>query len=100
MNWYHESRPARRAHAVVAVCCAVLIALAGFVAVVHAHPGTSRTASHSCSICALAHSGVAPAVPGAFVPAVAHSCLLQALPQTPPSLLLSSTQFIRPPPLG
>jgi hypothetical protein len=88
------------AYAAVAVCCVVLIALTGFVAAVHVHPASSGAANHSCSVCALAHAGVAPAISASLLPALIGSILGVILSRTAHSLLLVSSQFIRPPPLG
>ena len=88
------------AYTAVAVCCVVLIALTGLVAVVHVHPEGSGAANHSCSVCVLAHAGVAPAISAGPVPALVGSILALTISQTPHSLILVSSQFIRPPPLG
>src|SRR5437773_2254054 len=48
---------ARRAGAVL---CVLLVFLTGFVAVVHVHPDSAKTPQHSCSVCVLSHSGIAP----------------------------------------
>jgi hypothetical protein len=88
------------AYAAVAVCCVVLIALTGFVAAVHVHPASSGAANHSCSVCALAHAGVAPAQLASPLPALVGSILSVTVSQTPHAILFVSSQFIRPPPLG
>ena len=88
---------ARRA---VALGCVLLIALTGFVAAVHVHPGASGVPNHSCSVCALAHAGVAPVEFGSHLPVFVRAAVLQVADKAPHSLLLVSTQFIRPPPLG
>jgi hypothetical protein len=84
----------------VALFCVLLIALTGFVTAVHVHANDSGVPNHSCSICALAHAGVAPAVLASPLPVFTRSALFQAPNQTPRSLLLVSSQYIRPPPLG
>ncbi len=86
-------------HAAVAVCCVVLIALTGFIAAVHVHPDASAV-DHACSICALAHAGVAPAVSASPLPALVGSILALTIAQTPHAIFFVSSQFIRPPPLG
>src|SRR5579884_4473391 len=40
--------------------CVLLVLLTGFVAVAHFHANRSGSADRSCSLCALAHAGVAP----------------------------------------
>ncbi len=88
------------AHSAVAVLCVLLIALTGFVAAVHVHPAGSGAANHSCSVCALAHAGVAPAVAASPLPALVRSILALTVSQPPHALLLVSSQFILPPPVG
>jgi hypothetical protein len=88
------------AYRFVALCCVLLIAITGFVAAVHVHANGSGVPDHSCSICALAHSGVAPAHAASALPVFARSELLQASAQALLSLLVVPSQFIRPPPLG
>jgi hypothetical protein len=92
-------RPGGWAYAAVAVCCVMLIALTGLVAAIHVHPGGSRAVDHSCSACALAHAGVAPAVSATPLPALIGSILAVTISQVPHAILLVSSQFIRPPPL-
>src|SRR5437899_221189 len=84
----------------VALCCVLLIALTGFVAATHVHANDSGVPNHSCSVCALAHAGVAPAEVQTALPVLVRSAVFQASAQRPLSLLLVSSQFIRPPPLG
>lgn len=88
------------AYIAVAMCCVALIALTGSVAAVHVHPAGSGAANHSCSVCALAHAGVAPAVSASPLPSLVGSIFALTLSRTPHSLILVSSQFIRPPPLG
>src|SRR6476661_8484855 len=88
------------AYRAVALCCVLLIALTGFIAAVHVHASNSGVPNHSCSVCALAHAGIAPADLGSPLPIFTRSTVIQASNQTPRSLLLVSSQFIRPPPLG
>jgi len=87
------------AYRAVALCCVLLIAITGFVAAVHVHANGSGVPDHSCSVCALAHSGVAPTQVALALPVFARSALFQASAQAPLSLLLVPSQFIRPPPL-
>jgi hypothetical protein len=99
MKTQHKSQPRAWAYTAVAVCCVVLIALTGFIAAVHVHPDAS-VIDHSCSICALAHAGVAPAVSASPLPVLVGSILALTVSQAPHTILLVSSQFIRPPPLG
>src|SRR5690348_14854908 len=100
MTWKPDLRTGSWAYRAVAVCCVLLIALTGFVAAVHVHANNSSVPNHSCSVCALAHAGVAPAVLASPLPIFTRSAIFQATSQTPRSLLLVSSQYIRPPPLG
>jgi hypothetical protein len=87
---------ARRASAVV---CVLLVFFIGFVAAVHSHPDASRTPERSCSVCALAHSGVVPVALTAPVPVFVSSTLYVTRAHSPRSLLLVSSLYIRPPPV-
>ena len=100
MLWNPDLRSGTRGYRAVALCCVLLIALTGFVAAVHTHANDSGLPNHSCSICALAHAGVAPTQVASALPVFAGSALFQASEQAPLSLLLVPSQFIRPPPLG
>src|ERR1700692_2215561 len=42
-----------------ALLCILLVVLTSFVAVGHFHPNNSESADRSCSLCALAHAGIA-----------------------------------------
>jgi len=82
----------------LSLLCVLLILLAAAAQVNHVHPDNSKTASHECSICSVAHSG-------AFVNAV-----YQPVPVFVPSVLAPRPQellkpfffvshlYIRPPP--
>jgi hypothetical protein len=100
MTWKPDLRAGTWAYRAVALCCVLLIALTGFVAAVHSHANDSGIPNHSCSVCALAHAGVAPAELQTAPPVLVRSVVFHASPQTALSLLLVSSQFIRPPPLG
>src|SRR6266480_3324653 len=86
---------ARRAGAVL---CVFLVFLTGFVAVVHVHPESAKTPQHSCSVCALGHSGIAPIQIVVAVPTLSRTLLAEILAAEPKSLLLVSSLRIRPPP--
>src|SRR5450631_3116057 len=81
-----------------AVACVLLVLFIGFVAAVHSHPDASP-AERSCSVCALAHSGVVPVALTAPVPVFASSALYVTRTDSPRSLLLVSSVCIRPPPV-
>ena len=98
MKAQYKSREWHVARVSLALCAIVLISLTSFLAAVHVHP--SGVPNHACSICALTHSGVAPAEFASTLPALLSSVFAPASPQDPHTLLLVSTQFIRPPPLG
>jgi hypothetical protein len=81
-----------------AAVCVLLIFLTGFIAAVHFHADQSAASDRSCSVCALAHAGIAPVESEAQVPIFAPSVISEVLAAAPRSLLLISSQFIRPPP--
>src|SRR5437763_9901045 len=81
-----------------AVLCVLLVFLTGFVAVVHVHPDSAKAPQHSCSVCALSHSGIAPVQIVVAVPTIARTLLAEILAAEPKSLLLVSSLRIRPPP--
>ena len=82
----------------LAVLCVGLIFLTGIVAAVHVHADQSSTPDHSCSLCALAHSGVVPAVSSLPVPVFVSSGFFESAGETSRSLLSVSSSYIRPPP--
>jgi hypothetical protein len=86
---------ARRAGAVL---CVLLVFLTGFVAVVHVHPDSAKTPQHSCSVCALNHSGIAPIQIVVAAPTLARTVLAEVTAAAPKSLLLVPSLYIRPPP--
>src|SRR5436190_21942092 len=100
MLWNPDLRSGTWAYRSIVLCCVLLIALTGFVSAVHVHSDRSGVPNHSCSVCALAHSGVAPSQAASILPVFARSALFQASARAPLSLLLVPSQFIRPPPLG
>jgi hypothetical protein len=87
---------ARRASTAV---CVGLVLFIGFVAAVHSHPDNSRADERSCSVCALAHSGVVPVALSAPVPVFASYALYLTRADSPRSLLFVSSLYIRPPPV-
>jgi hypothetical protein len=100
MNLHSDLWLEKWAYRALAVGCVLLIAFTGFVAAVHVHANTSAVPNHACSVCALAHSGVAPAVLASHLPVFARSALLHAPLESSASLHIVPSQFIRPPPLG
>ena|SRR5213080_4324641 len=94
-SYLPEDSTARRAGAAL---CVVLVFLTGFVAVVHVHPDSAKTPQHSCSVCALSHSGIAPIQIAVMAPTLARTVLAEVTAAAPKSLLLASSLCIRPPP--
>jgi hypothetical protein len=84
------------AYRAIASLCVLLIFLTGLVAVVHFH--ADQTSDHACSVCALAHAGIAPTQLGPQVPVFVPSSIAETSAAQPGSLLLVSSDFIRPPP--
>ncbi|HEX3102853.1 MAG TPA: hypothetical protein VHQ22_00285 [Terriglobales bacterium] len=78
--------------------CVLLVFLTSFVAVVHVHPNDSGRVERSCSLCALAHAGVAVNVVAQPAPIFASS----VRPEIPAIVWHSypfvSSNYIRPPP--
>jgi hypothetical protein len=85
-------------HRASAVVCVLLVFVTGMVAAVHAHPGLSGKADRSCSVCALAHSGVAPAQVTSSSFVFATTMLTPMLGDSAHALFLDSSTYIRPPP--
>jgi hypothetical protein len=82
-----------------ALACVWLVLFIGFVSAVHSHPDASRTSEHSCSVCALVHAGVVPVALSASVPVFASSAVHVTRADSPRSLFLVSSLYIRPPPV-
>src|SRR5437879_9468763 len=81
-----------------AVLCVFLVLLTGFVAVVHVHPDSAKTPQHSCSVCALSHSGIAPIQIVVAAPTLTRTLFAEVTVAAPKSLLLVPSLYIRPPP--
>src|SRR5260221_10177638 len=86
-------------HRASAVVCVLLVLFIGLVAAVHSHPNASRAPERSCSVCALAHAGVVPVALSTPVPVFASSAVYVTRADSPRSLLLVSSLYIRPPPV-
>jgi hypothetical protein len=93
-------RPEEWTGIALAICCVFLIAFTAFLTAVHTHSSNSGVPSHSCSICALTHCGVAPAALSTMVPGTPGTAFLVLRFQAHRILLSFSDHFIRPPPLG
>jgi hypothetical protein len=81
-----------------ALLCILLVFLASFVAVAHFHTNGSADTDHSCSLCALAHTGVAVNSVAALAPILAPSILAEIPALNSHSSLPISSNHIRPPP--
>ena len=81
-----------------AVACVLLVIFIGTVSAVHAHPDTSKAPEHSCSICALAHSGVVAVTVSTPAPVLARYTVDATPAAGPRTLLLVYSLYIRPPP--
>jgi len=81
-----------------ALFCVLLVFLTSFVAVVHFHSNDSAVPDHLCSLCALAHAGVAVNSVAAPAPVFTPTALAELPATTPHSLLSVSSHYIRPPP--
>jgi len=82
------------------ILCISLVFLTSFVAATHFHANDLNNPDHSCSLCALAHAGIAVNTAAAPAPVFAASRLAEAPAVTQNSLQLVSSHYIRPPPLA
>jgi hypothetical protein len=78
--------------------CVLLVFLTSFVAVAHFHPNNAQSTDHSCSLCALAHAGIAVNNVVQPAPILAPSILAKTPAITSPSFLVVVSHYIRPPP--
>jgi hypothetical protein len=99
MNTSAHSRTLTMARRASAVVCVGLVLFIGFIAAVHSHPDNSRADEHGCSVCALAHAGVVLVALGAPIPVFASYALYVTRADSPRSLLVVSSLYIRPPPV-
>src|SRR5947208_2267403 len=81
-----------------ALLCVLLVFLVSLVAVAHVHSSTLGAADHSCSLCALAHSGVALSEVGTPPLVFATTPLPLLAAHSARALLVVSSSYIRPPP--
>jgi hypothetical protein len=80
--------------------CILLVFLTSFIAAAHFHPKDSGDTDRSCSLCALAHAGVAVSSVASPAPVFTPTAVTELPSASPRSLLLVSSYYIRPPPLG
>ncbi|HUK47742.1 MAG TPA: hypothetical protein VLW06_09125 [Terriglobales bacterium] len=80
------------------ILCISLVFLTSFVAVAHFHANDLNNPDHSCSLCALAHAGIAVNTAAAPAPVFSASMLAEIPAICQQSLLLVSSHYIRPPP--
>jgi hypothetical protein len=78
--------------------CVLLVFLTSFVAVAHFHPTNSESPDHSCSLCALAHAGIAVNSMVQPAPILAPSILAETPAIASHSFLVVASHYIRPPP--
>jgi hypothetical protein len=78
--------------------CVLLVFLTSFVAVAHFHPNNSESADRSCSLCALAHAGIAVNSVVQPAPILAPSILAETPAIASHSFLVVASNYIRPPP--
>jgi hypothetical protein len=97
MDRKHSGRVVVR-HAALSLLCAVLILLAGFAQVNHVHGSNSKSATHTCSVCSVAHSGTLVKLAHQPVPSFVRSILVHPRETSAKALLFESFLYIRPPP--
>ena len=78
--------------------CILLVLLTSFVAVAHFHAKNSESADRSCSLCALAHAGIAVNNIVQPAPIFAPSMLAETPAIISHSFLEIASNYIRPPP--
>ncbi len=78
--------------------CVLLVFLTSFVAVAHFHANDLGNTDHSCSLCALAHAGVAINNIAAPAPIFVPSILVETPAIVWHFFLPLSSNYIRPPP--
>lgn len=81
-----------------ALLCVVLVFLTSLVAVAHFHANDLDSVDHTCSLCALAHAGVAINSVGQPTPSFVPSILAETPAIASHSFLPLSSNYIRPPP--
>jgi hypothetical protein len=95
-----ERTPGQMAIRSLSLLCVLLVGFAGFVQAVHVHSDNSRLPSHECSVCSVAHAGIAAQAIYHHNPVFARAVLV-VLPETP--VKSSDSVFtlrIRPPPVA
>jgi hypothetical protein len=91
-----RSRGAHRG-LLIGVLCALLIAFSTTVRITHGHDAAG-TSHSSCSLCLVAHAGIAPQAPAVMPAAIEHTAEIEILrPDTPRNSFLLSF-YTRPPP--
>jgi hypothetical protein len=88
----------RVVYRIAIIVCVLLVFVAGFVAVAHVHGNDLSSVDHSCSLCALAHTGIAVYSAAPPAPVFTHSLLSEAPAIAAPSYLIAFRYYIRPPP--
>jgi len=86
------------AHRAGTLLCVVLVLLVSLVAVAHVHAKSVNGQDRSCSVCALAHSGVVTTEVSSPSFAFTSTALNATPAEQVHSLLLRSSLYIRPPP--
>lgn len=81
-----------------ALLCMVLVLVTSFVVLAHFHPNNSAANDHSCSLCALAHTGIAVNSIETPAPVFARSTLAEIPAGLTYSSLSFFSNYIRPPP--
>ncbi len=96
--WTDQSERFGFAYRAGTLLCVLLVFLTSFVAVAHFHPSNSESPDRSCSLCALAHTGVIVNNVATPAPIFAPSILAEIPATVSPSFLSISSNYIRPPP--
>jgi hypothetical protein len=95
-NWTKKISLSRRG--LLSFVCVGLLSFALLLAGTHVHVNRSAVSEHSCGVCALAHAGIAPVASSVLAVRLIATPLATTPAVAAPSLLLSESFWIRPPP--
>ena len=98
MERLHHTQVFKAAQRAGALLCVLLVCLVSLVSVAHVHAKSQNTQERSCSVCALAHSGVAQSEVTALGFVFASTALVPTFSERAHLVFLGSSFYIRPPP--
>jgi len=98
MAQLHHNELFKAAQRAGALLCVLLVCLVSLISVAHVHAKSQNTQDRSCSVCALAHSGVAQSEVSALGFVFASTALVPIFSERAHLIFLGSSFYIRPPP--